>query len=351
MDDEALITHHGSTDLPAATDERPLVTFALFAFNQERYIREAIEGAFAQTYSPLEIILTDDCSSDSTPSIMEEMAAAYCGPHRIVVRRGLRNVGTLTHVLYAARMAQGEFLVVAAGDDISVPERVGTAVSALVGTDFCAFSSDEFIIDENGEVRDWYQDRFSNKIRDHQENPGWVGGATAAYRTSLFKGVPIPDQKVLFEDIFISDLIWAQDKTSVLSDKKLIYYRVHSENLFGNQFLSVDLETQEANRIKNWGNQSKAKVQVLNTRRANPQTYFNPSKIAELMIEQQFNERMANWQSAGLAEKVQGLFYATKVGRPWAYLARIFGKSLYFQSVSLKGRVRALLGNSPVSGQ
>ena len=44
------------------TAARPLVTFALFAYNQEKYIREAVEGAFSQTYEPLEIILSDDYS-------------------------------------------------------------------------------------------------------------------------------------------------------------------------------------------------------------------------------------------------------------------------------------------------
>jgi len=42
------------------------VTFALFAYNQEKYIREEVEGAFSQTYQPLEIIWSDDCSSDRT---------------------------------------------------------------------------------------------------------------------------------------------------------------------------------------------------------------------------------------------------------------------------------------------
>mgnify|MGYP005853322247 CR=1 FL=1 len=46
--------------------DRPLVTFALFAYNQEQYIREAVEGAFSQTYEPLEMILSEDCSNDRT---------------------------------------------------------------------------------------------------------------------------------------------------------------------------------------------------------------------------------------------------------------------------------------------
>lgn len=55
--------------------DRPLVTFALIAYDQERFIREAVEGAFSQTYSPLEIILSDDCSSDRTFEIIKDVAA------------------------------------------------------------------------------------------------------------------------------------------------------------------------------------------------------------------------------------------------------------------------------------
>jgi hypothetical protein len=39
-------------EMPDNVTDRPLVTFALFAYNQEKYIREAVVGAFAQTYEP-----------------------------------------------------------------------------------------------------------------------------------------------------------------------------------------------------------------------------------------------------------------------------------------------------------
>ncbi len=52
-----------------------LVTFALFSYNQERFIREALRGALAQTYSPLQIVISDDCSQDRTFKIIQEQAA------------------------------------------------------------------------------------------------------------------------------------------------------------------------------------------------------------------------------------------------------------------------------------
>jgi glycosyltransferase involved in cell wall biosynthesis len=105
------------------TTERPLVTFAVIAYNQERFIREAIEGAFAQTYQPLEIILSDDGSTDRTFDIMQEMAAAYDGPHRVRLNRNDTNLGLVPHIDRVMELVQGEFIVVNAGDDVSLPER------------------------------------------------------------------------------------------------------------------------------------------------------------------------------------------------------------------------------------
>jgi purine nucleoside phosphorylase len=40
--------------------DAPLVTVAVRAFNSRRFIRAALEGAVAQTYRPLEIVVCDD---------------------------------------------------------------------------------------------------------------------------------------------------------------------------------------------------------------------------------------------------------------------------------------------------
>lgn len=119
-------------NLPAGTADRPLVTFALFAYNQQEYIREALDGALSQSYQPLEIILSDDCSTDRTFDIMREVVAAYTGPHRVILRRSEINLGTALHVSAVAKMASGELIVVAAGDDISMPLRTETLVGAWI---------------------------------------------------------------------------------------------------------------------------------------------------------------------------------------------------------------------------
>lgn len=110
-----------------------LVSFALLAYNQEAFIRKAVDAALAQDYQPLEIIFSDDCSSDQTFAIMQEIVAGYTGPHRIVLNRNAINLGAGgigRHVNHVFGLAQGAVLVFAAGDDISLPHRTTTLMAA-----------------------------------------------------------------------------------------------------------------------------------------------------------------------------------------------------------------------------
>jgi glycosyltransferase involved in cell wall biosynthesis len=116
------------------TPERPLVSFFVTAYRQEHLVRAAIEGAFAQTYQPLEILLSDDCSPDGTFAVMQAMAAAYSGPHRVILNRNPKNLGITAHVDRIMALTSGDFVVQNAGDDVSVPERAERLVAAWLGS-------------------------------------------------------------------------------------------------------------------------------------------------------------------------------------------------------------------------
>jgi glycosyltransferase involved in cell wall biosynthesis len=102
---------------------RPLVSILLIAFNQEAVIADAVRAALAQTYEPLEILISDDGSHDRTFEIIEATVRDYAGPHRVWTNRNAQNLGISGHLSALAMRAQGELLFVAAGDDVSAPER------------------------------------------------------------------------------------------------------------------------------------------------------------------------------------------------------------------------------------
>src|SRR2546428_12446679 len=103
--------------------DKPLISFLIASYNQEAFIREAVESAFAQSYSPLEIIISDDCSNDRTFEIAQKMAAAYQGPHSVRLNRNATNFGIGGHANRVMELCRGELLAAAAGDDVSMPPR------------------------------------------------------------------------------------------------------------------------------------------------------------------------------------------------------------------------------------
>ena len=112
--------------------ERPLVTFYVMTYNQARFVRQAVEAALAQTYSPLQIVLSDDCSTDGTFEIIQEAVKGYSGPHVVVLNRNDRNLGISDHVNRIIELATGELIISADGDDVSSPVRAERCVDVWI---------------------------------------------------------------------------------------------------------------------------------------------------------------------------------------------------------------------------
>ena len=109
-------------------EENPLITVVMLEYNQEAYIHEAVRSVLAQTYEPLEIIISDDCSSDSTWSIIQKEVKCYQSGNnknvRIVLNRNKKNLGIIQNFEAIIPSIHGALFVGAAGDDISLPNRV-----------------------------------------------------------------------------------------------------------------------------------------------------------------------------------------------------------------------------------
>jgi glycosyltransferase involved in cell wall biosynthesis len=122
------MTAPGEESVNAAA--RPLVSMLLIAYRQREFVAEAIRGALAQTYTPLEILVSDDASGDGTYEAAEAALRGYAGPHRVELLRNAENLGIGAHLSRLVQRSRGELLFVAAGDDISLPTRCEAVVAA-----------------------------------------------------------------------------------------------------------------------------------------------------------------------------------------------------------------------------
>ena len=134
--------------------EKPLVSYCIFAYNQQEFIRDAIKGALSQTYSPLEIIISDDCSNDATFSIIQETIRNYEGPHKIIINQNENNLGIGGHVSRICyTIAKGEYIILLGGDDIPMKVHASEAVKQMEihkNVNMIDFSGD--IINKEGHI-------------------------------------------------------------------------------------------------------------------------------------------------------------------------------------------------------
>ena len=97
---------------------KPLVSVIMITYGHEKYIEEAIRGVFLQkTNFPLELIISNDKSPDSTDEIVKNIIKY--APENISVKyiQHPENIGMLPNFISTLKIATGKYIAVCEGDD------------------------------------------------------------------------------------------------------------------------------------------------------------------------------------------------------------------------------------------
>ncbi len=124
-------------------------------WNAERHVREALDSILAQDYQNFELIISDNASSDATESICREYAAR---DNRVRYHRAEVNQGAVRNFNRVFQLAQGEYFMWAAHDDVRAPGFVSSCVAALEGNRDAVLCCTNvgFIDESSGEVEAWF---------------------------------------------------------------------------------------------------------------------------------------------------------------------------------------------------
>ena len=97
----------------------PLISIVVITYNSSKYVLDTLESAFNQSYKNIELIISDDCSSDDTVVIVEKWLNKYERRFvRCVLLKAVQNTGISPNCNRGIKEAQGEWVKVIAGDDI-----------------------------------------------------------------------------------------------------------------------------------------------------------------------------------------------------------------------------------------
>ncbi|HLO48602.1 MAG TPA: glycosyltransferase [Kamptonema sp.] len=117
-----------SLNLGEITSEnsQPLVSICIPTYNGEDFIAEALESAFAQTYTKIEVIVSDDGSSDKTVAIAQSFQTKTSVDFRIVLHR---NYGLAQNWNFCISQAKGEYIKFLFQDDLLEPDCIEKMVA------------------------------------------------------------------------------------------------------------------------------------------------------------------------------------------------------------------------------
>ncbi len=124
--------------------DKKKVSVVMCTYNGERYLREQIGSILAQTYAISELVAQDDCSTDSTPAILQEYARA---DKRVKVYVNSRRLGFNRNFSSALLKATGDFVACSDQDDIWREDKIEVLMKQAGGCSLLFHNSRPFTTD------------------------------------------------------------------------------------------------------------------------------------------------------------------------------------------------------------
>jgi glycosyltransferase involved in cell wall biosynthesis len=210
----------------------PLISVAIATYNGGQFLKDQLNSIYNQTYKNIEVIITDDCSTDGTLEILEEYSQKYGLNYYI----NEKNLGVVKNFERALSLCGGEYIALADQDDIWLPEKIQNLVNEI--GNYSLIFSDAILVDTYGNKIAESLKKVSNYIADtetpflqlfYRKN---IYGCTMFFRKELLqKALPIPDD-VGQHDWWLP-IVAAKNRGIKYLDRRLMFYRQHKNNISG----------------------------------------------------------------------------------------------------------------------
>lgn len=217
-----------------------MVSIVLPTYNGEKVIEEAIKSILKQSYERIELVIVNDCSTDSTKQIIEKYA---CMDSRIKIINNVENRKLPASLNIGFDNCKGNYFTWTSDDNILKPNMIERLLKILkdTGADF-VYAKSEYI-DNNGQSLSISDDELLKNINNLYFTN--IIGACFLYKSVLHQELHgYDEQKFLVEDYDF----WLRAKGRhkfVYLPEVLYQYRVHGESLSGQRKLTIKKMTIE----------------------------------------------------------------------------------------------------------
>jgi glycosyltransferase involved in cell wall biosynthesis len=244
----------------------PLVSVIMNCLNCEKYLREAIDSVFAQTYSSWEIIFWDNASTDCSG----EIARSYGS--RVRYFRGDETVPLGAARDHAVRQAQGEYVALLDCDDVWLPRNLAVQMEmAQARPDLGMVYTDCFFIDSEGRTLGTWFSRYrppadEDVLRRLLTGPNFIPCLSVLMRTAAVRKVGGFNHTFTYSEEYDLFLRLALEYQVAHIAEPLAKYRLHDANATGTGNPGTTRETiqilkQTRSRLSNLPWRDRLKIQ------------------------------------------------------------------------------------------
>jgi len=220
-------------------ENRPLVSIWMITYNHEPFIAQALESVLMQKTSfPFELIIGEDCSSDSTANIVREYAQKF--PDIIKARCNSQNIGVTANVIQTLKECTGKYIAMLEGDDYwTDSNKLQKQVDFLERNSDFSFTCHRIYINDliKGEK---YADLKDNLFENHVEGlvldinsykSGLLRTLTIVFRSNILNIIPLASFKI-FSDSILSFYLLKSGKGYCFNSFWAIYNK-NANSIYG----------------------------------------------------------------------------------------------------------------------
>jgi len=225
----------------------PLVSVIIVSYNHAKFILETLESIRLQTYKNLQIIVSDNSSSDNSVDIIEDWISE--NKMQVTFLKYSVKIGLCKILNKALKEVKGTFVQLISCDDILLPEKIEKQVSLFqtLDNDEAVIFSDAYLIDENGTE---LQSRFIKRAREFSKIPegnlfetlldgNFIPAMSTLIRTETMLELHGFDENLKYED-YDFWLRLSRKYKFKFSDFTSCKYRLHASNLHKSDALRLD---------------------------------------------------------------------------------------------------------------
>lgn len=239
----------------------PLVSVIIITYNSAQFVIETLESVKSQSWRHIELIISDDCSTDNTIPICREWlrnnSHFFVNTHLITTAY---NTGTPANCNRGLKKSSGDWIKTISGDDILLPDCISDNLSFAKQSNALFIVSDIQRIDESGKP---LTDKIVNKgmtyivnlptakkqLKAYVRWPAFLNTPTFFCKKEVMALINYSDEEFrIYEDMTVIYRVTRMNVKVYYMNKPTVGYRIHDKSVSRNDKME-EMRTKEAYRV------------------------------------------------------------------------------------------------------